>query len=96
MAAYYADSSTLARTASLQPYGRFGDPNEPNPSMSAYDLPTDSDGDAEIDELVSDTEDEQLASASTAGQKKGRSKVGRASTRNDPAACLQNREYDPC
>lgn len=76
MAAYYADSSTLARTASLQPYGRFGDPNEPNPSMSAYDLPTDSDGDAEIDELVSDTEDEQLASASTAGQKKGGRKSG--------------------
>lgn len=77
MAAYYADSSILAHTASLQPYGRFSDPNEPNTSMSVYDLPTDSEGDVEIDELVSDTEDdEQLASASAAGQKKGGRKLG--------------------
>ncbi|KAI6044785.1 hypothetical protein EDC04DRAFT_3137558 [Pisolithus marmoratus] len=76
MAAYYADSSVLARTASLQPYGRFGDLNEPNQGMSAYDLPTDSEGDVEIDELVSDTEDEQLTSASVAGQKKGGRKLG--------------------
>lgn len=93
MAAYYADSSTLARTASLQPYGRFGDPNEPNPSMSAYDLPTDSEGDdVEVDELVSDTEDEQLASASTAGQKKGGRKLGERApgTTLLPAARIEN------
>ncbi|KAG6330251.1 hypothetical protein ID866_8840 [Astraeus odoratus] len=76
MAAYYSDSSILTHTTSLQPYGRFSDPNDPDPSASVYNLPTDSEGDAEIDELESDTEDDPVASASTAGQKKGGRKSG--------------------
>lgn len=76
MAAFYTDSTALAHTTSLQPYGRFSDPNDPDQSSGIYNLPTDSEGDAEIDELESDTEDDQTASTSTAGQKKGGRKLG--------------------
>ncbi|KAI6114044.1 hypothetical protein F5141DRAFT_1002373, partial [Pisolithus sp. B1] len=53
----------------------------------------DSEGDdVEVDELVSDTEDEQLASASTAGQKKGGRKLGERApgTTLLPAARIEN------
>lgn len=76
MAAYYADSTILSHATSLQPYGRFSDPDDPDQSSGIYNLPTDSEGDAEIDELESDTEEDQVASTSSAGEKKGGRKLG--------------------
>ncbi|KAF9220944.1 hypothetical protein BS17DRAFT_292248 [Gyrodon lividus] len=78
MAAYYHDAnpSVLAHSTSLQPYGHHNDLNSQLQSSSIYNLPTDSEGEAEVDELESDTEDEHGASASTAGQKKAGKRVG--------------------
>jgi hypothetical protein len=77
MAAYYANPSVLAHTTSLQPYMLPDDPNGQFQGSSIYNLPTDSEGEAEVDELESDTDDEPGASASTtAGQKKSGKRVG--------------------
>ncbi|KIJ64437.1 hypothetical protein HYDPIDRAFT_28381 [Hydnomerulius pinastri MD-312] len=76
MAAYYANPSVLSHTTSLQPYGHHNETNGQNQSSSIYNLPTDSEGEAEVDELESDTEDEHGASASTTGQKKGGKRAG--------------------
>ncbi|KAH7885385.1 hypothetical protein F5I97DRAFT_1937606 [Phlebopus sp. FC_14] len=76
MAAYYANPSVLAHTNSLQPYGHLGEQDDQNQSTSIYNLPTDSEGEAEVDELESDSEDEHGAGASTNGQKKGGRRVG--------------------
>ncbi|KIK99640.1 hypothetical protein PAXRUDRAFT_30397 [Paxillus rubicundulus Ve08.2h10] len=53
------------------------DPSSQFQGSSIYNLPTDSEGEAEVDELESDTEDEPGASASaTASQKKAGKRVG--------------------
>ncbi|KAF9242602.1 hypothetical protein BU15DRAFT_60322 [Melanogaster broomeanus] len=66
----------LPITTSLQPYGHQDDPNIQPQSSSIYNLPTDSEGEAEVDELESDTEDEHGASASAAAQKKAGKRAG--------------------
>ena len=93
MAAYYVtpSSSVVAHTSALQPYGQYSELGRPN--VSVYDLPTDSENEAEVDELESDTdpEDELAASASANHKKSGRRLGERApGTTLLPAAKVEN------
>lgn len=92
MAAYYANPSVLAHTTSLQPYGQSGESHGQNQSSSIYNLPTDSEGEAEVDELESDTDEEHGVSASTTGPKKGGKKQGERTPGSTllPASRIEN------
>jgi len=79
MAAYYAtpSSSVVAHTSSLQPYGEHPEMGGPNQSVSVYDLPTDSENEAEVDELESDTDPEdELATSASANHKRSGRRLG--------------------
>ncbi|OAX44308.1 hypothetical protein K503DRAFT_706615 [Rhizopogon vinicolor AM-OR11-026] len=79
MAAYYAtpSSSVVAHTSALQPYGQYPELGDPNQSVSVYDLPTDSENEAEVDELESDTDPEdELATSASANHKKSGRRLG--------------------
>jgi hypothetical protein len=79
MAAYYAtpSSSMVAHTSALQPYGQCSELSGPNPNVSVYDLPTDSENEAEVDELESDTDPEdELAASVSANQKRSGRRLG--------------------
>jgi len=79
MAAYYAtpSSSAVAHTSALQPYGEYPELSGPNQSVSVYDLPTDSENEAEVDELESDTDPEdELATSASANHKKSGRRLG--------------------
>ncbi|KAG0703802.1 hypothetical protein DFH29DRAFT_915184 [Suillus ampliporus] len=79
MAAYYAtpSSSAVAHTSALQPYGQYSELGGPNPSVNVYELPTDSENEAEVDELESDTDPEdELAACASANQKKSGRRLG--------------------
>ncbi|KAG1742371.1 uncharacterized protein EDB91DRAFT_1128874 [Suillus paluster] len=79
MAAYYAtpSSSVVAHTSALQPYGQYSEQGGPNTSVNVYDLPTDSENEAEVDELESDTDPEdELAASASANQKKSGRRLG--------------------
>lgn len=71
MAAYYASDAVLTHATSLHPYDQHDDPDQPQ-SSTIYNLPTDSEGEAEVDELESDTESEQGASGSATQKKAGK------------------------
>ncbi|KAH7928397.1 hypothetical protein BV22DRAFT_1030694 [Leucogyrophana mollusca] len=75
MAAYYPDPSLLAQSP---PHLYNNQSIQNHSSASVYALPTDSEDEAEVDELDSDSEqgDDVGASASTAGQKKGGKRFG--------------------
>lgn len=72
MAAYYASDSVLTHATSLYPYGQLDDPDSQAQTSTIYNLPTDSEGEAEVDELESDTGSEQGAGASAAQKKAGK------------------------
>ncbi|KAG8214490.1 hypothetical protein J3R82DRAFT_9545 [Butyriboletus roseoflavus] len=72
MAAYYASDSVLTHATSLYPYGQHDDPDSQAQGSSIYNLPTDSEGEAEVDELESDTESEQGAGTSATQKKAGK------------------------
>ncbi|KAG6376980.1 hypothetical protein JVT61DRAFT_1021 [Boletus reticuloceps] len=72
MAAYFASDSVLTHATSLYPYGQHDDPDNQAQSSTVYNLPTDSEGEAEVDELESDTGSEQGAGASAAQKKAGK------------------------
>lgn len=79
MAAYYAtpSSSAVAHTSALQPYGQYPELGGPNQSVSVYDLPTDSENEAEVDELESDTDpDDELAASASSNHKKSGRRLG--------------------
>jgi hypothetical protein len=79
MAAYYASpsASAVAHTSALQPYGQYPHLSDPNQSVSVYDLPTDSENEAEVDELESDTDPEdELATSASANHKKSGRRLG--------------------
>ena len=75
MAAYYADDSVLTHVTSLHPYGQHDDSDRQPQSSTIYNLPTDSEGEAEVDELESDTGSEQGASE-TASQNRAGKRMG--------------------
>lgn len=75
MAAYYASDAVLTHVTSLHPYGQHDDPDSQPQSSTIYNLPTDSEGEAEVDELESDTDSEQGASGS-ANEKKAGKRMG--------------------
>jgi len=72
MAAYYANDSVLTHATSLYPYGQHDEPDSQAQSSTIYNLPTDSEGEAEVDELESDTDSEQGTSASATQKKEGK------------------------
>lgn len=72
MAAYYGSDSVLTHATSLCPYGQQDDPDSQAQSSTIYNLPTDSEEEAEVDELESDTDSEQGAGASSAQKKAGK------------------------
>jgi hypothetical protein len=75
MAAFYASDSVLTHATSLYPYDQHDDPDSQAQSSTIYNLPTDSEGEAEVDELESDTESEQEGGASPT-QKNGGKRMG--------------------